>query len=57
MVVHSGVSWKELVWGTWSIKRDTHLGGKDFVIIPVEHFINSFKKQTGISLSKDQIAI
>ncbi|KAI9452377.1 heat shock protein 70 [Lactarius psammicola] len=40
-----------------STNGDTHLGGEDFDIILVEHIINSFKKQTGIDLSKDQMAI
>ncbi|KAF8257428.1 Hsp70 protein-domain-containing protein [Lactarius quietus] len=36
---------------------DTHLGGEDFDIVLIEHTINSFKKQTGINLSRDQMAI
>ncbi|KAF8261879.1 heat shock protein 70 family [Lactarius quietus] len=36
---------------------DTHLGGEDFDIVLIEHTINSFKKQTGINLSGDQMAI
>ena len=40
-----------------STNGDTHLGGEDFDIFLVEHLIKSFKKQTGIDLSKDQMAI
>ena len=50
----------EMQKGMFEVKStngDTHLGGKDFDIILVEHIINSFKKQTGINLSKDQMAI
>ncbi len=36
---------------------DTHLGGEDFDIVLVDHIINSFKKETGIDLAKDQMAI
>ena len=40
-----------------STNSDTHFGGEDFNVVLVEHIINSFKKQTGIDLSKDQMAI
>lgn len=39
-----------------STNDDTHLGGEDFDIVLVEHIINSFKKQTGITyLTMDRL--
>jgi molecular chaperone DnaK len=40
-----------------STNGDTHLGGEDFDVVLVGHIINSFKKETGIDLAKDQMAI
>jgi molecular chaperone DnaK len=54
------ISILEMQKGVFEVKStngDTHLGGEDFDIVLVEHIINSFKKQTGIDLSKDQMAI
>ena len=49
----------EMQKGVFEVKStngDTHLGGEDFDIVLVEHIINSFKKETGIDLAKDQMA-
>jgi molecular chaperone DnaK len=54
------ISILEMQKGVFEVKStngDTHLGGEDFDIVLVEHIINSFKKETGIDLSKDQMAI
>ncbi|KAH8984773.1 heat shock protein 70 [Lactarius hatsudake] len=54
------ISILEMQKGVFEVKStngDTHLGGEDFDIVLVEHIINSFKKQTGIDLSGDQMAI
>jgi molecular chaperone DnaK len=54
------ISILEMQKGVFEVKStngDTHLGGEDFDIVLVEHLINSFKKETGIDLSKDQMAI
>ncbi|KAF8256687.1 heat shock protein 70 family [Lactarius quietus] len=51
---------EEMQKGVFEVKSttgDTHLGGEDFDIVLVEHAINSFKKQPGIDLSRDQMAI
>ncbi|KAF8270749.1 heat shock protein 70 family [Lactarius quietus] len=50
----------EMQKGVFEVKSttgDTHLGGEDFDIVLVEHAINSFKKQPGIDLRRDQMAI
>jgi molecular chaperone DnaK len=36
---------------------DTHLGGDDLDQRIIEHFIDEFKKQNGVDISKDQLAI
>ncbi|KAF8266809.1 heat shock protein 70 [Lactarius quietus] len=54
------ISILEMQKGVFEVKStngDTHLGGEDFDIVLVEHIINSFKKNTGIDLSNDQMAI
>ena len=54
------ISILEMQKGVFEVKStngDTHLGGEDFDIVLVDHIINSFKKETGIDLSKDQMAI
>ncbi|KAI0260139.1 heat shock protein 70 [Gloeopeniophorella convolvens] len=54
------ISILEMQKGVFEVKStngDTHLGGEDFDIVLVDHLINSFKKDTGIDLSKDQMAI
>ena len=54
------ISILEMQKGVFEVKStngDTHLGGEDFDIVLVEHIINSFKKESGIDLAKDQMAI
>ena len=54
------ISILEMQKGVFEVKStngDTHLGGEDSDIVLVEHIINSFKKETGIDLAKDQMAI
>jgi len=54
------ISILEMQKGVFEIKStngDTHLGGEDFDVVLVDHIINSFKKETGIDLTKDQMAI
>ena len=52
-----------IIWGFLchrslsSFRTYTHLGGEDFDIVLVDHIINSFKKETGVNLPKDQMAI
>lgn len=36
---------------------DTHLGGDDFDQVIIEHILSEFKKESGVDLSKDKIAI
>lgn len=40
-----------------STNGDTHLGGEDFDIFLVEHILKEFKKESGLSLSEDPVAI
>ena len=40
-----------------STNGDTHLGGEDFDVVLVEHLLNEFKKDTGIDLKNDRMAI
>lgn len=40
-----------------STNGDTHLGGEDFDIVLLRHIINEFKKEQGIDLSKDRMAV
>ncbi|KAH8920593.1 heat shock protein 70 [Atractiella rhizophila] len=40
-----------------STNGDTHLGGEDFDIALVNHILEDFKKDAGIDLSKDRMAI
>ncbi|PWN46638.1 putative SSC1-mitochondrial HSP70 member [Violaceomyces palustris] len=54
------ISILEMQKGVFEVKStngDTHLGGEDFDIVLVEHLVNDFKKETGIDLSKDRMAI
>ncbi|KAI9507760.1 heat shock protein 70 [Russula earlei] len=54
------ISILEMQKGVFEVKStngDTHLGGEDFDIVLVDHIINSFKKETGIDLTKDRMAI
>lgn len=40
-----------------STNGDTHLGGEDFDIVLVEHLLSEFKKETGMDLLKEPMAI
>jgi molecular chaperone DnaK len=54
------ISILEMQKGVFEVKStngDTHLGGEDFDVVLVDHIINTFKKDTGIDLTKDQMAI
>ncbi|PWN42367.1 putative SSC1-mitochondrial HSP70 member [Ceraceosorus guamensis] len=54
------VSILEMQKGVFEVKStngDTHLGGEDFDIVLVEHLVQEFKKESGIDLSKDRMAI
>jgi molecular chaperone DnaK len=45
------------VFGVKSTNSDTHLGSEDFDIILLNHILAEFKKESGIDLSQDWIAI
>ncbi|KAL7008426.1 Hsp70 ATPase ssc1 [Cystobasidiomycetes sp. EMM_F5] len=54
------VSILEMSKGVFEVKStngDTHLGGEDFDIILVKHIVDEFKKESGIDVSKDRMAI
>ncbi|RPD57734.1 heat shock protein 70 [Lentinus tigrinus ALCF2SS1-7] len=54
------ISILEMQKGVFEVKStngDTHLGGEDFDIVLVEHILKEFKKETGLSLSEDPVAI
>lgn len=54
------ISILEMQKGVFEVKStngDTHLGGEDFDIVLVEHILNEFKKEQGLDLSKDPMAI
>ncbi|EWC47238.1 heat shock protein [Drechslerella stenobrocha 248] len=54
------VSILEIQKGVFEVKStngDTHLGGEDFDITLVRHLVDQFKKEQGIDLSKDRMAI
>jgi molecular chaperone DnaK len=54
------ISILEMQKGVFEVKStngDTHLGGEDFDIALVEHLLNDFKKETGLDLSGDRMAI
>lgn len=40
-----------------STNGDTHLGGEDFDIAIINHILSEFKKESGVDLSDDQMAI
>ena len=40
-----------------STNGDTHLGGEDFDIALVRYIVDAFKKESGIDLEKDKMAI
>jgi len=54
------VSILEIQKGVFEVKStngDTHLGGEDFDITLVRHLVQQFKKESGIDLSADRMAI
>ncbi|KAL4064254.1 heat shock protein 70 family [Scleroderma yunnanense] len=54
------ISILEMQKGVFEVKStngDTHLGGEDFDICLVNHILNEFKKESGIDLSQDRMAI
>ena len=54
------ISILELQGGVFEVKStngDTHLGGEDFDITLVRHLVQQFKKEQGIDLSSDRMAI
>ena len=54
------ISILEIQKGVFEVKStngDTHLGGEDFDIHLVRHLVNQFKKESGIDISKDRLAI
>lgn len=54
------ISILEMQKGVFEVKStngDTHLGGEDFDIVLVEHLVAEFKKDSGIDISKDRMAI
>ncbi|KIM73888.1 hypothetical protein PILCRDRAFT_801794 [Piloderma croceum F 1598] len=54
------ISILEMQKGVFEVKStngDTHLGGEDFDVILVNHILAEFKKETGIDLSSDLMAI
>ena len=48
---------KKGVFEVKSTNGDTHLGGEDFDITLVRHLVQQFKKESGIDLSNDRMAI
>ncbi|EXJ83105.1 hsp70-like protein [Capronia coronata CBS 617.96] len=54
------ISVLEIQKGVFEVKStngDTHLGGEDFDISLVRHLVQQFKKESGIDLSNDRMAI
>ena len=54
------ISILEMQKGVFEVKStngDTHLGGEDFDIVLVNHLLNDFKKESGIDLNGDRMAI
>ncbi|KAI9297612.1 heat shock protein Hsp70-9 [Neoconidiobolus thromboides FSU 785] len=54
------ISILEIQKGVFEVKStngDTHLGGEDFDIVLVNHIADSFKKEQGLDLTKDRLAI
>uniref|UniRef100_A0A060T715 Iron-sulfur cluster biogenesis chaperone, mitochondrial n=1 Tax=Blastobotrys adeninivorans TaxID=409370 RepID=A0A060T715_BLAAD len=54
------ISILEIQKGVFEVKStngDTHLGGEDFDIALVRHLVDKFKKESGIDLSQDRMAI
>lgn len=54
------ISILEIQKGVFEVKStngDTHLGGEDFDITLVRHLVQQFKKESGLDLSSDRMAI
>ena len=54
------ISILEIQKGVFEVKStngDTHLGGEDFDIVLVRHLVQQFKKDSGIDISSDRMAI
>ncbi|KAH9926100.1 heat shock protein [Fomitopsis serialis] len=54
------ISILEMQKGVFEVKStngDTHLGGEDFDIVLVQHILNEFKKESGLDLGQDPMAI
>ena len=54
------ISILEIQKGVFEVKStngDTHLGGEDFDAALVKHIVEAFKKESGIDLSKDRMAL
>ncbi|KAB5593292.1 Heat shock protein [Ceratobasidium theobromae] len=54
------ISILEMQKGVFEVKStngDTHLGGEDFDVVLVNHLLSEFKKDSGIDLSQDRVAI
>ncbi|KAG9120445.1 70-kilodalton heat shock protein [Ceratobasidium sp. 392] len=54
------ISILEMQKGVFEVKStngDTHLGGEDFDVVLVNHLLSEFKKESGIDLSQDRVAI
>ena len=54
------VSILEISGGVFEVKAtngDTHLGGEDFDQAVLQHLVNEFKREQGIDLSKDRLAL
>ncbi|KAF8633308.1 hypothetical protein AX17_004482 [Amanita inopinata Kibby_2008] len=54
------ISILEMQKGVFEVKStngDTHLGGEDFDVVLVNHILNEFKKESGIDLLHDRMAI
>lgn len=54
------ISILEMQKGVFEVKStngDTHLGGEDFDIVLVDHIMKDFKKESGLDLGQDRMAI
>ncbi|KAG6897535.1 hypothetical protein C0992_000520 [Termitomyces sp. T32_za158] len=54
------ISILEMQKGVFEVKStngDTHLGGEDFDVVLVENILDEFKKETGVDLKSDRMAI
>ncbi|KAI9062386.1 heat shock protein [Trametes sanguinea] len=54
------ISILEMQKGVFEVKStngDTHLGGEDFDNVLVQHILNEFKKETGLTLTEDAVAL